>query len=424
MSKSLKHNLFRQLISIMFITIGIIFFGIGLLLPKVLYPVYEKSLYQYLSQPLSLVDEDINTFDFESNIPIMYLYVISDEKVLTSGNENVINSLNTKQILSKINKEYGNFRYRGKRYYYYCDYNNSIKKIALTDDTYIKEIRKDIFYKISPIFILTLLLISIILILWCSKLAFKIRHLKQKVENIDNDNYIDNYNYETYDELKLLSDAIDEMKINLKKQEEYKNQMYQNISHDFKTPLTVIKSYMEALDDGIANQDECNKVIKEQVEKLENKVHSLLYLNKLNYIKDEKINSNEKVDIKQILSSSVDKFKMQSHNIKWQLNISDKNTYFRGTYDMWETIIDNILNNFTRYAKESIKITVKNKKITFYNDGPSIEPNILDEIFTPYKKGINGQFGLGLSIIKKTVLLMGYNITVKNERKGVSFMIY
>ena len=90
---------------------------------------------------------------------------------------------------------------------------------------------------------------------------------------------------------------------------------------------------------------------------------------------------------------------------------------------MWETIIDNLLNNFIRYAKSEIKIQVKNEKITFYNDGPNIDPKVLDEIFTPYKKGMKGQFGLGLSIIQKTIELCNYEITVKNEKKGVKFMI-
>mgnify|MGYP004664104235 FL=1 len=47
----------------------------------------------------------------------------------------------------------------------------------------------------------------------------------------------------------------------------------------------------------------------------------------------------------------------------------------------------------------------------------------MDDIFTPYKKGIKGQFGLGLSIVKKTVQLCNYEVSIKNEKKGVKFMI-
>ena len=90
---------------------------------------------------------------------------------------------------------------------------------------------------------------------------------------------------------------------------------------------------------------------------------------------------------------------------------------------MWEAIIDNLLNNFMRYAKKEIKITAKNKKIILYNDGEQIDPKVLDNIFTPYKKGINGMFGLGLSIVKKTLQVLNYDISVDNVKNGVNFII-
>ena len=213
------------------------------------------------------------------------------------------------------------------------------------------------------------------------------------------------------------------MKNYLRENEKYKSQMYQNISHDFKTPLTVMKSYIEAVDDGIQDEKEAIEIIKEQIQKLETKVHSLLYLNKLNYMQDLKQSSLEKIDIVEVLKSSMEKFKVQRPDIKWKITIGDKKTIFSGTFDMWEAIIDNILNNFIRYADTCIHVTIKNNRIILFNDGPNIDENILDDIFTPYKKGIKGQFGLGLSIAKKSVSLLGYEITVRNEKKGISFII-
>ena len=58
-----------------------------------------------------------------------------------------------------------------------------------------------------------------------------------------------------------------------------------------------------------------------------------------------------------------------------------------------------------------------------YNDGENIDLNLLKDIFSPYKKGLRGEFGLGLSIVKKSVQLLGYDITIRNEKKGVSFII-
>ena len=58
-----------------------------------------------------------------------------------------------------------------------------------------------------------------------------------------------------------------------------------------------------------------------------------------------------------------------------------------------------------------------------YNDGDTIDEDFLEVIFTPFRKGIKGEFGLGLSIVKKTLEMMGYDIVIKNEKKGVSFII-
>lgn len=90
---------------------------------------------------------------------------------------------------------------------------------------------------------------------------------------------------------------------------------------------------------------------------------------------------------------------------------------------MWEAIIDNIISNFIRYADKEITITVKNGKITLFNDGPNIDKNVLNNIFTPYEKGVKGEFGLGLSIVKKTLHLLNYDINIKNEKNGVRFTI-
>ena len=62
-------------------------------------------------------------------------------------------------------------------------------------------------------------------------------------------------------------------------------------------------------------------------------------------------------------------------------------------------------------------------KIVFYNDGPKIDEDLLEVIFVPFRKGMKGEFGLGLSIIKKTLNLMGYDVAIKNLKKGVSFII-
>ena len=165
------------------------------------------------------------------------------------------------------------------------------------------------------------------------------------------------------------------------------------------------------------------QVILEQTNKLEAKVHSLLYLNKLDYLKDEDLYFRQKIDINRIVDLSIDKFKYHNNDVKIEKS-TDKNVSFYGTDDIWETIIDNILSNFYRYAESKIKISIKNHKIILYNDGPSIKEDFLEAMFIHFRKGIKGEFGLGLSIVKKSLVMIGYDIEVKNHnKKGVSFII-
>ena len=417
---NLKHNLYRQILTIVLIMFALIYISIAIILPKVLIPFYEKNIYLYLKTPLDVVRNDVSSTEIDSSIA--YIYETNDVITTSSNLKEVIN-LSPDQILENINGEFGKFEYQKKTYYYNTLTDEHSYKIAITNDNYIRQMRADTLEALFPVLLITLLLMLAIVAWWSQSLAQKIRYLKEKVDNLDNDNYKDKYNYKVDDELKVLSKAIDDMKLTLHKQEEYKNQMYQNISHDFKTPLTVIKSYIEAIEDGVEDEKDGLKIIKQEIKKLEIKVHSLLYLNKLTYFKDMENYKSGVISIVDILENSVSKFKVTRPDIKWQIDILDKKTDFKGSNDMWEAIIDNILSNFIRYAKKEIKITVKNKRITFYNDGPNIDENILNDMFTPYKKGINGQFGLGLSIVKQTLSLLGYEVIAKNERNGISFII-
>ncbi|MEG0026321.1 MAG: hypothetical protein RR732_03535, partial [Bacilli bacterium] len=239
--KNLKHNLFHQLVSITIVILLLIFICLRLLLPRVLLPIYEKNIYQNLKQPMSDIKTNV---DAGFNEEIAYIY-IADKDIIISENLSDIIKEDPKQILKHVKKNQGKFSLNSKTYYYSKVSNEYVTKVTITNDNFAKQIKRDILYAIFPIIFITFLLILVLLIWWSRNLVLKIEKLKEKIDNFDNDDYVSNYDYKTEDELKVLSDAIDDMRLAIKEQEEYKNQMYQNISHDFKTPLTVIKSYIE-----------------------------------------------------------------------------------------------------------------------------------------------------------------------------------
>lgn len=411
-----------QLLTLIVIIFIVVFLTLGIILPQVVIPTVEKNVYNYLREPLEFIQADIDEDLITTEIA--YLYKFGDTLAYSENIRDIINIKNIGDILPEFKNDYGKFTYKNKIYYYYTlhDKDNDITKISLTNDTYIEKTKQDILNAIIPVIVITFMIIALILIVWSGVIVRKIKKLKSKIDNIDNNSYNHAISFQTEDEILSLECAIEDMRISLKDQEEYRNQMYQNISHDFKTPLTVIKSYIEAYTDKIESADDAMQVIAEQTNKLELKVHSLLYLNKLDYLKEISTKDYSIVDMKQIIQTVCNDFKFRRVDVKFIISF-DKNSKFYGTKEYWTTIIENLLANFMRYAKSTIKITVKNNRLTLYNDGPNIDPAFLEGIFTPFRKGIKGEFGLGLSIVKKTLLLMGYDIIIKNEKKGVSFHI-
>ena len=415
-----KVRLGQQLLILVGVAFVLLFTSLGVVLPQLLIPFAESNLYSYLSEPLKIMDDDVDLLLMDTEIA--YIYVVDKKEAYSDNLEEVIDVENMKSLWSKITNTYGKFIYNHKTYYYYTIKDAGITKIALTNDKYIEKTKTALLSVIFPIVFGTFLLIGLILVLWSTLLVRKIEKLKSKIDNIDNSDYNHSIDFEQDDEMRSLALAIEDMRLSLINQEEYRNQMYQNISHDFKTPLTVIKSYVEAVEDEVEDEKTALSVIKQQTNKLEQKVHSLLYLNKLDYLKNTKNVDTDIVDMKRIINDEVEKFKFHRKDINFITEVDEKSKYY-GTGEHWETILDNLLSNFMRYTHTTIKIIAKQNKLILYNDGDNIDNDLLEGIFTPFRKGIKGEFGLGLSIVKKTLNIMGYNISIKNEKKGVSFII-
>ena len=419
--KYIRNKLSHQLVSLIGVIFAIVFIFLGIILPKTLISVAEKSIYSYLSEPLKFVEADVDKNLL--NTEVAYIYIVSDDIIVSDNFKDIKGLDNAKYIIKKMTNRYGKFRYNHQTYYYYKIVNEDAIKIAISDDRYIDITKTRILSAILPIIVITCLMISLVLILWSTLIVRKIEKIKDMVDNIDNPNYDSSISFSTDDEIKSLAKAIEDMRITLINQEKYRNRMYQNISHDFKTPLTVIKTYVEAVYDGVEDEKTALKIIDKQSKKLEQKVHSLLYLNKLDYLMESKNIKIEKVDMNKIINEEIEKFKFHRKNINFILEKDKKSVYY-GTYEHWETVLDNILGNFMRYAKTEIKITLKQNRIVLFNDGEKIDEDFLDVIFTPYRKGIKGEYGLGLSIVKKTLNIINYDIKIKNNKKGVSFIIY
>lgn len=409
----MKIDLKKQFIILVILYLFILYTLLKIFIPNSILSQTEESLYNRLILSITLINKNkISNID---NSEIAYIY-INDKIVYTSSNFSKITKEDANKILEYIKQPKGNFTISSKKYYYV----KIDDIISITDDKYIKQVIKNTIKSIKLPIMLSILIVSIPAIIWITIIVLKILKLKEKSDNIDNNRYNHKFDFYIDDELKKLNHSLENMRESFMKNEEYKNELYQNISHDFKTPLSIIKSYTEAREDNMCTYEEYMKVIKEQLVDLERRVRSLLYLNKLDYLSNYNREIKE-VDISKLVKDEIKKFKYLNREIS--IKYSTDNSKIYGNYELLEGVFDNILTNSYRYANKIISITIKNGKITIYNDGEHIKEDIIDYMFTPFRKGIKGDFGLGLSIVKKSLKLINYNIYAVNEKVGVSFII-
>lgn len=419
--KNIKISLSKQLVTITLISLLIMIFSISIILPRSMEPFFEQTVYNYLEQPLEMFNDKESLDKKYQNI--VYIIYNRNGTFISNNYKSILKVDDYSKLLKYIDGNQGKFIYKTRTYYYSVKVENNSKTIAITTDRYIKVLRRSSLGIVIPIVVITFGIILILLILWSRFIVNRLKRLKLKVDNMNNENYdVVKNKYELDDEIMLLDNTIDQMKEIILSKEKYKTEMYQNISHDFKTPITVIKSYIEAYNDGIEPYDNVIKVSDEQIKKLENKVKTLLELNKITYLQNSYKN-DKKIKILPIVESIVEKYKFINNDLNYEIKCDKKNILYDGTEDIWESIITNIISNFIRYAKKDIVITIKEKQIVLFNDGEHIEKNLINSVFEPYKKGKKGENGLGLSIVKGNCDLIGYSIIVKNTKNGVEFII-
>ena len=306
----------------------------------------------------------------------------------------------------------------GNDYYFRIERSFSeFNVIVFTSEDYLSVFGNAFSTLMRISFIALVLLGNVIILMWSRITVERIRRLQGEVQVLRRNNYQEPIEIDGNDEITDLAKTIEKMRQEIQYAEKTKQEMLQNISHDFKTPIAVIQSYAEAISDGVSDISEAEVIIK-QAEMLNQKVKQLLELNKLEYLKDP--SEFEDIKIKDVIINIVNNQKYRT-NIRFEIDLDDS-TYF-GIKENFYTAFSNIIDNALHYAKTKIVVTLKNKKLTFFNDGEPIGDNFIDHVFRPYEKGSNGQFGLGMSIVQKTCAHFNLLLKVENINDGVMFTI-
>ncbi|HRU98693.1 MAG TPA: HAMP domain-containing sensor histidine kinase [Ruminococcus sp.] len=261
------------------------------------------------------------------------------------------------------------------------------------------------------------IIIAFVLALFMSKSFSKpVAQLNEKAHKLgEKDDDVD-FNEGFCIELDELNTTLDTTSEKLKKNRDFQNELLANVSHDLRTPLTMIKGYAEMIRD-ISREDEkqCAEdvaVIVEEADRLTALVNEILEYSELQMSDSETVMND--VVLSDTVTSVADSFEKlySKEGYVFERNIAD-NIHVKGNAARLQRAVYNLLDNAVRHAGEdkwtgvSLRTEKGNVIIEISDHGSGIAADELEHIWDRYytrrQRSGRGVSGLGLAIVKQIV---------------------
>ena len=217
------------------------------------------------------------------------------------------------------------------------------------------------------------------------------------------------------DELGKLSRDFNILAKTLDKNSESQKQWLADISHELRTPIAILKSELEAVEDGIREFDkETLQSLTHEVKRINNLVNDLyeLTLADLGAMKYQMREMNIGSCLKEVIESYRDRLESSEIEIKKLINTDGA---FLGDSYRLEQLFTNLIENTLRYTDSPgmLEIQLKENKedilITFSDSEPGVDPDVMDKVFDRFfreelsRSREKGGAGLGLAICHEIV---------------------
>ena len=265
------------------------------------------------------------------------------------------------------------------------------------------------------------------------KLREPITQLQNGVERIQEDNLDFHIEYDGDDELGRLCCSMEKMRRELRQKHkalweslEQRKLLNASVSHDLRTPITVLKGYLDYLEKNIPQDKLTEDMLLDTVSSMQGAVNRLeLYvesvrdIEKIENIEIEKRSENVKLLLNELRSNVLqlagNKEIIISNDITVDKIQIDKGVFFR--------ILENLLQNALRYAEKQVSINLSHKKdfliLTVKDDGKGFSAVDLEKATTVFYSNDKEKqhFGIGLSVCKILCEKHGGLLYVGNQKE-------
>lgn len=292
---------------------------------------------------------------------------------------------------------------------------------------------------IDYLLLLILFLLSIIILIFFTDLVYlPIRKITEATEQYAAGNMHYELSMDSDDEIGYLGATVSYMAQEIARSEDDQKKFVANVSHDFRSPLTSIKGYLEAMIDGTIPPEQHEKylnIVLNETERLRKLTNSLLTLNNLNtsgMLLDITV-----FDINEVIRSVAASFEGTCLNkrITIDLILTDDEFYVKADSEKIKQVLYNLVDNAIKFSPTDsvIKIETSEKHskvfVSVKDSGIGIPKDQLSQVFDRFyktdisrgkdKKGT----GLGLSIAREIIRAHNENINViSTEGIGSEFI--
>ena len=289
------------------------------------------------------------------------------------------------------------------------------------------ESRSNIMEVMIIIFLVIYALFFSFLLVYFYRVHKPLKEILKGTQEFANGNLSYTIPVDSEDEMGYLSHSLNYMADKLNKNGEYQRQFISNVSHDFRSPLTSIKGYVEAMLDGTIPpemQEKYLKVIAFESTRLEKLTRSLLTLNELDVKK--RMMHMRRFDINETIRTTAATFEgtCSERNIRLELRLAGKELFVRADMEQIQQVLYNLLDNAVKFSNDNSSIeletTVKHGKVfvSVKDHGTGIPKENLPRIWDRFYKldASRGKdrkgTGLGLAIVKEIINAHKQNINV------------
>jgi len=284
-----------------------------------------------------------------------------------------------------------------------------------------------------------LLLLSVIILIFFTEIVYQpLRKITYATEQYASGNMHYEFQVESEDEMGYLAACLNYMASEIARSEDDQKKFVANVSHDFRSPLTSIHGYLEAMLDGTIPPEQHEKylnIVLNETERLTKLTNSLLTLNNLN-TKGMLLNRTD-FDINQVIRSTAITLEgsCRQRNIHIETILTGNEFYVNADLDKIQQVLYNLLDNAVKFSHHDSVIRVetsekKNKLMVSVKDnGIGIPKDDLKMIWERFYKSDASRgkdkkgTGLGLSIVKEIINAHGEHINViSTEGVGSEFI--